>query len=797
VLFHQIPLEMQQLRQWICWREVELKEVDKDGAEVIRKTKQPLRPIDGRLASVTNPLDWADFATACMSAVNCHGVGFVFTASDPYTGIDLDNKANDPTIAKQNQEIIAYLDTYTEASPSGVGFHAITKAVLLGKGHRRNSVEIYDRERYFTFTGNRVGPHDAPQERQAQTAKVYSFVSPPVETPMFKPIGEPQTLSDYDVLERARLASNGDKFNRLWSGDWQTDYGGKSQSEADFAIINIISFYSRNYDQTVRLFRQSGLGKREKARRGPYVSSMVKRSFDRMPPAIPIAHIGPDPWFNARDWEPWQGKPGAVILFAPYVPPVFTAPAEADLPPPMVNIRDLPPIPGLVGDLMRFTYSAAVYPVAEVAIAAALSMASTLFSRTHRFGSNGLALWLLVLAKTSTGKSFGFDAQNNIRNELLRIFDNPQGGPQYKQRTEFLTNLFMQEFGSAPGLAQHMLENPSTLFQADEFVKDIKRMSSPYANGNDQSLYKGLLKLTDAAKPGNTYIETAYSKRGQQGQQRELRKVHSACLTVFATGTPAEFYDNLTAGVLNEGLIPRFLILDYTGYMPEENTQPATVSRELLQKVEACINIMLRKRDFMTGQKTDFINVEIEPNADYLLREWKFVCRENILAAQKADTPAAGIWSRGTGRAAQIAALIACGVNPNAPVVTPEHVALARQIVEHSLTHLTGKIVRGETDVGDTRLEAEVRSFIDRLLREGGGFVGPRTFNPAILSQGFVQLQPMKTYLTRLASFKRAKMGENRAFDDTIMGLVNVGAMERKDFKTDNGRTIKAVKLLI
>jgi hypothetical protein len=60
-----------------------------------------------------------------------------------------------------------------------------------------------------------------------------------------------------DILEKAMNARNGAKFRQLWSGDYS---GYKSQSEADFALCNLLAFWTNN-DRTAidSLFRQSGL----------------------------------------------------------------------------------------------------------------------------------------------------------------------------------------------------------------------------------------------------------------------------------------------------------------------------------------------------------------------------------------------------------------------------------------------------------------------------------------------------------------------------------------------------------
>ena len=94
----------------------------------------------------------------------------------------------------------------------------------------------------------------------------------------------PERDPDATIIERMFAAHNGAKARTLFEGRWQGEY--PSQSEADFALANIIAFYSDNRAQVLRIFRMSGLGQREKAYRDDYVGPMIVRAFDRKAPPI-------------------------------------------------------------------------------------------------------------------------------------------------------------------------------------------------------------------------------------------------------------------------------------------------------------------------------------------------------------------------------------------------------------------------------------------------------------------------------------------------------------------------------
>lgn len=252
-----IPSELRTLNQWVVWKWEYRKG---------KWTKPPYQPARPHFhAESDKPETWSDFATAWRVYANGHadGLGFVFTTQDPYCGVDLDGcrDATTGAIAEWAQEHIGKLDTYTEVSPSGTGVKMLTRAKLPGKGRKKGEREIYDHLRYFTVTGNPVP--DCPgtiQDRQEAASEFYNLVRPDEndKTTTTSP-DEPVSAGwqDDDLLDRARTATNGDKFVRLWKGDWD---GYPSQSEADMALCSLLAFWVGNDpDRIDGLFRRSGL----------------------------------------------------------------------------------------------------------------------------------------------------------------------------------------------------------------------------------------------------------------------------------------------------------------------------------------------------------------------------------------------------------------------------------------------------------------------------------------------------------------------------------------------------------
>ncbi|WP_254538699.1 phage NrS-1 polymerase family protein [Halomarina litorea] len=263
-----LPDKLTTRDQWVCWRTEQ-----RDG----KPTKVPVDPRTGEYASATDSTTWTESETAVeylRTTTSTDGIGFVFTADDPLVGIDLDD-GRDPdsgAIDEAASDIIERFDSYTECSPSGTGFHVLVTGTLPDGRNRRGAIEMYDSARFFTVTGEHVDgrPQSIARRQDALTAIHREYVQ---ETDTNSTGGDDTsgeaagrtnkaprtdvTLTDDDLLEKARAASNGEKFDQLWNG---TVAGYNSHSEADMALCCLLAFWTGGDHAWInQLFRQSGL----------------------------------------------------------------------------------------------------------------------------------------------------------------------------------------------------------------------------------------------------------------------------------------------------------------------------------------------------------------------------------------------------------------------------------------------------------------------------------------------------------------------------------------------------------
>jgi len=272
-----IPAELKERPQWFCW------------ARGLRPNgkidKKPFNPRSGREASTTDPTTWSPFsiAQAAYERGEYDGIGYVFSADDPYTGIDLDacRDADTGELTPEAQVIVELVDSYTEVSPSKTGVKIFVKGMVPGPRCRKGSVEMYSQGRYFTLTGQRhAGTPPTVEERQEQLDRLYQQMFSEQESSAEAPRQDTRApvwavLSDADIIERAGAAKNGAKFAQLQSGD---DTGYTSPSDADLAFCSLLRFWTQDAAQIARIWRNSGRYRR-KLDRDDYVERTIRTAL--------------------------------------------------------------------------------------------------------------------------------------------------------------------------------------------------------------------------------------------------------------------------------------------------------------------------------------------------------------------------------------------------------------------------------------------------------------------------------------------------------------------------------------
>lgn len=297
-----VPEQLRDRDQWVCWRY----KWDTDRDEW---TKVPVDVTTGGFAKSTDSGTWTSFENALAyhdrEDRDTDGVGVVVHEEDIVVGLDLDD-CRDPSTGDIDEwaaNLPEAVETYTEVSPSETGLRLFGFGFLPDDGTRadvedtKGHIEMYETGRYLTVTGHHVDgtpedlrqvndeigevhaeyiADDDPEPESTKTAGDGGVeagsggANPRVDA------GRSGSLTDADLIERAKGAKNGDKFARLWRGDTS---GHPSHSEADLALVGLLAFWTGgDRGRMSGLFEQSGLY-REKWDRDDYRDRTIEKAL--------------------------------------------------------------------------------------------------------------------------------------------------------------------------------------------------------------------------------------------------------------------------------------------------------------------------------------------------------------------------------------------------------------------------------------------------------------------------------------------------------------------------------------
>lgn len=749
-MLHNIPFELQQLDQWVVATGV----IMPDG----KRNKIPLNPRTGARADSTDRSSWGSFAEAQQCGYPL--VGFVLSKDDPYCIIDLDAPETEDQVAR-HQKILDAFESYAEVSQSGNGVHIICRGSV-PHGVRRDKVEIYSDARYMICTGV---IYKALPIVDCQPLLDIMFAEMNAEQPSVELQQIDGTISDEDLYNMARNAVNGHKFDQLWQGQWQGVAEWPSQSEADFALLSMLGFYTKDNEQVRRLFRYSALGKRDKAiRNNTYIDHALRKIRAKELPSIdftkllskyaptssqvPIETAGVEPATDgAGGGETGGGVPGA-------------GEAQEELGGPSVSGNDgtgaLEYPPGFIGELAEYFYSSAIRPVPEIALAAAIALTSGVAGRTYNISGSGLNQYLVVIARTGSGKegaAKGIDMMVNAVRSQVPMVDQFIGPGAFASGQALLRvldkqNCFVSVFGEV-GLTLQSI--------CDQRASDSQRM-----------LLKVLLDIY--AKSGYTSVlrPNVYSQ-----SDNNTATVQAPNVTIFGEATPETFYDALDGAAIAKGLVPRFSIFEYNGPRPSRNKhayQPPP--KELVSKFASLIAVALAAE-----QQRTHCPVQVDAEAQRMLDAFDAKCDDHMRSSVMDVN--LQLWNRGHLKALKLSALIAVGQNPNQPIVTAEAAQWAINLTERDITKLLNHFAAGDIGSGDTRMEADLRRAVTDFLGMSAKGKAQYAVPEKILEQPVIPLGYLRRRLRSLASYRNDRRGANAALAAILKALTDAGELQQ------------------
>ena len=755
--FSKIPNDLKERRQWALSGE----------------NKAPLSTNGSTVfnISVTDPTYLLTFEEAVHYSKTLNlNFGYVLTKDDPFTCIDLDVVDQESQTRKlqpidrtkwTTQEhlnrywsIVQNLKSYTEHSKYGKGIHVWVKGNI-GSGMRRDGVEVYSQERYMICTGNTLINHPIV-DAQAFLDSMQLQMKPQVVKTGLEEL--PQEMEDNAIIEMAINASNKDKFNLLCKGD-TTGY--PSQSEADLALLSMLTFYSPSNEQCRRLFRMSGLGQREKAvKNDTYLNNTLRvirtREQNTVQADLSQISIAADLVMELQGF-----KKSSEFLHSTentndkiYDKPTTAAFAEkfnldndevSDDP----NVLDYPP--GLTGKIARYIYNSAPRPVKEVAIVAALGLMAGICGKAYSITQSGLNMYIILIARSGIGK----EALHSGISSLMTAVTSRD--PVCMRFVNFT------EFASGPALIKTVIDNNSFVNVAGEWGRKLTRLAKD--DGRDTAMHSLRTVMTDLYQksgPQSIVGGLTYSSK-----DNNVASISGVSYSMIGETTPGTFYECLTPSMMSDGFLSRFNLFEYSGERPPLNTkqirEPETLLADSLAELCSHCSVLINKGDNSSVQRSS--------EAARIIAQFELECDAQINSSE--DESWRQMWNRAALKVTKMSALLAVGNNFMFPVIQETEVAWALKAVRRDIGLMENKMASGEIGVTDSARERKLLNIMKKYLQEQPS-AGYKVIE-SMRTLGIVSRKYLQMKICNCPPFEKYQYGSGKALDSTIKSLCDSG----------------------
>lgn len=741
-----------------------------------------------RAGSSTDRASWLTFETATAAAWHYGlSIGYVVSSDDPFVCIDLDVKnatnERDPAkwtpndVVQGHSMIMGTFDSYTERSQSGQGLHIWVKGPNFGKGCKRNFVEVYCQERFLVTTGDIV--LDKPIRDDAMGGEMVLALVERVRAEQkdsgIDLVEVEETLGDAEIVEALTEQSNGDKYVDLCKGDW-AGMGFPSQSEADLALMSMLTYKSQSNEQCRRLFRMTGLGKREKANKNDvYLNRTLRIIRGRQARELAAEEHGEQVASQLMQNIAALGAPVADAV-APVQSPQAAAYAQAQ---PLATVAlDWPP--GLVGALAQFIYHSSPRPVREVSIVSALGLMAGICGRAWNIPASGLNMYTVLIARSAVGKEAMHSGISKIIAQLS------QTGPQGMKIQEFVD---FANYASGPALMKSVAMKQSFVNVAGEWGHKLKAMAGEEhrTGGPLASLRTVMTDLYQKSAHGSIVGGMSYSDK-----EKNVASVSGVAYSMIGETTPSTFYESLTDSMMADGFLSRFLLIEYDGDRPATNYQPQewldhSIANALMVVIHTAVDIM--------GARS-VCGVAFDDESAALAHAFNLECDMQINSARH-DESWRQMWNRAHLKMMRVAALLSIGDMPLAPIIRPHHIAWATQVVRNDITIMTRRMRDGDVGLTDHSREQKVQSYVSEYLSQEV----PTSYNvpPAMKMAGIVPRKYLQIRSQKSPAFVSYKMGSAKALDDTLRSMMDSGYLQeigREKLVNDYGFHGKAYRVL-
>lgn len=326
---------------------------------------------------------------------------------------------------------------------------------------------------------------------------------------------------------------------------------------------------------------------------------------------------------------------------------------------------------------------------------------------------------------------------------------------------------------SDAALLKAVARKPSMVSIVGEFGVTMKLMCDLNAPHYLEGLQQALLDLYSKSGRGNTMRGMVYSD-----PSKNVGDIIEPAFSLLAESTPSTFYAALDETLIQQGLLPRFTIIEYVGDRPDYNQDAHSVEpSEELRKRFADLVVSCIQHNHQGGP----LAVIFDEEATALSSSFNALCDRKIRNDDRGVVR--DLWNRAHLKAMKLASLVAVGVNSYAPMITGDIWLWAQNLIMRDVDNIVERFDEGEVGRPDThdKQENRVIDAINHYMRSEfpriAGYCR-RVGNAEQMHQdGIIPLSYVKTKIGKAAAFVHDRAGSSVAIERALKSLIDDGVL--------------------
>ena len=328
------------------------------------------------------------------------------------------------------------------------------------------------------------------------------------------------------------------------------------------------------------------------------------------------------------------------------------------------------------------------------------------------------------------------------------------------------------EIASGPALTKALSKNLCCFSILGEIGIRLNELCNENAAPHMVGLRRVLLDLYHKSGAGKQMMPHVYSDK-----DKNTGVLNSPAYSIMGEGTPTTFYRHLDESMISDGLLPRFIIIEYAGDRPyinrkfNEVTPPQSLVEYVAKLANYCIQIQQRNRA---------LPVNLDADAEKMSWQYADEITRRMNAAGDAEV-SRQLLNRAHIKVLKLAAILAVGVDPELPIITVSMLEWAQRLVERDMSNILNRFSSGAVGVetGELNQQQDLMRVITAYARKPLTESMIRSI-PSVEKMKTANIIPYQMFSRQCgqrAAFRKDRMGSTNALYRTIQTLINMGKL--------------------